>query len=123
MNNKNIYAPQLDNLIKRASDNPNAHDEATVNQALRLIEKLKQIEICGNDECREIWLCAERGTISDFGDYNEYLDYGEVENQDEFQELWEHYYPDEMKWYKLTVTSYKDVHYIRQSRVEIKSKE
>jgi len=41
----------------------------------------------------------------------EQVEMGDVENRQEFYDLWLGYYPDEIKWYKLTFISYNDVHY------------
>jgi len=112
MNEKKIVAPLLDDLIERASGAADAPDDATKLQVLTLIDKIKTLDICGDDERRELWLWTKRGTIEDFGDYDEYLEYGEVESREEFHSLWWAYYPDELKWYKLTFMSYRDVNYI-----------
>jgi hypothetical protein len=109
---KKLFAPQIDNLIEAASRHPEALDEATKSQVLLLFEKIKAIEICGGDERRELWLRAERGSIEDFGDYEDYLEYGEVENREEFENLWKMYYPEPIKWYKLISVSYNNVHSI-----------
>jgi len=112
MINKKITAPLLDELIQKASGAPDAPDDTTKSQVLTLIDKIKTLDICGDDERRELWLWTERGTIEEFGDYNEYLEYGDVESHEEFQELWLAYYPNELKWYKLTLTIYRDTTYI-----------
>jgi len=77
-----------------------------------LIDRIKTLAICGDDERRAIWLWTKRGTIDDFGDFNEYLEWGDVENHEEFYDLWRGYYLSELKWYKITFTSYKSIHYI-----------
>ena len=95
MIDKTLFAPEVDNLIQRASGANDAPDEATAAQVRTLMMKLSAIETCGEDERREIWLWAERGTIDNFGDYDAYFNEGEVENNEEFEELWQYYYPDE----------------------------
>jgi hypothetical protein len=105
-----IYAPQLDDLIRRAKGSADAPDEVTKAQVMIFLDKLKAITVCGDDERRELWFYAERGTIDDFGDYEEYRDNGEVETREEFQNLWEGYYPDPLQWYRLTSVSYKGTH-------------
>ena len=112
MIDKKIVAPQLDELVQRASGAPDAPDNNTKSQVLLFIDKIKTLNICGDDERRDLWLWTERGTIEDFGDYNEYLEYGDVESREEFQNLWLAYYPDELKWYKLTFTMFRDSAYI-----------
>ena len=112
MIDKKIAAPLLDNLIEIASGTLEASDDATKEHMMVLIDKIKTLAICGDDERRDLWLWTERGTIEDFGDFNEYLEWGDVENHEEFCDLWRCYYPDELKWYKLTFISYEDVYYI-----------
>ena len=112
MIDKKIVAPLLDDLIQKASGAPDAPNNITKSQVLLLIDKTKTLDISGNDERRDLWLWTERGTIEDFGDYNEYLEYGDVESREEFQDLWRAYYPDELKWYKLTFMTYGDITYI-----------
>lgn len=50
----------------------------------------------------ELWLQAERGTLEDFGDFEEYRDSGEVDTHEEFEELWKSEFPDETVWYHFT---------------------
>ena len=54
-----------------------------------------------NDEVKMIWLKIPRGTLEDFGDFQQILDDGEVKSREEFEELWHEEYPDEYKWYQL----------------------
>ena len=68
MIDKKIAAPILDNLIQRASGASDAPDNITKSQVLLLINKIKALDICGDDERRELWLWTERGAIEDYGD-------------------------------------------------------
>ena len=101
-----IFAPRLDALISRAVSAENDLDENTRRLILALFQKLQIIAACGDDERRELWLTAERGSIEDFGKYDEYFDEGEVENPREFEELWLGYYPKPHEWYKLTTITH-----------------
>ena len=56
-----------------------------------------------NEEVRSIWLRVPRGGISDFTPFEEMKEWGEVETQEEYERLWQETYPDEYKWYDLTV--------------------
>lgn len=106
----NLTAPLLDNLIERAAAFPYVSDDQTKRLVLALFQKLQAIAISGDDERRELWLTAPRGSIEDFGDYEEYLDAEEVESREEFGELWLLYYPEPYKWYKLITVVYNDIH-------------
>lgn len=46
-----------------------------------------------------MWFCIDRGTIEDFGDYEEMHDMGDVENYEDFVQQWKDNYLDEKKWY------------------------
>ena len=103
-----ISAPILDNFISKAQSYPDLLSQEEKDALLRIIEKLQCIAICGNDECRELWLTIERGSIEDFGDYDEYLENEIVSNKNEFEELWKDEYPDSVKWYLLSVKHYNE---------------
>jgi len=47
----------------------NSPDEATKAQVLILPDKLNVLEVCGDDERRELWLHVGNGTIDSFGNY------------------------------------------------------
>ena len=107
-----ISAPLLDNLIAKAQSNPDLLSQSDKDNLLRIIDRLQYITICGNDERREFWLTVERGSIEDFGDYNEYLENELVESQEDFEEIWKEEYPDSAKWYLLSVTHYNEEYFI-----------
>lgn len=103
-----ISVPILDNFISKAQYHPDLLSQEEKDALLSIIEKLQCVAICGNDECRELWLTIERGSIEDFGDYNDYLENGIVENRDDFEKLWKDEYPDLVKWYLLSVKHYNE---------------
>jgi len=106
-----IFAPKLDDLIYQAKNEIHAIDDHTTELVFELFQKLQAVAACGEDERRELWLTVERGTIDDFGDYDEYIEYGEVESREEFENLWLYYYPDSLKWYKLITLVHNDGKY------------
>lgn len=107
-----VAAPILDNLITRAQSSPDSLCQSENDSLFDIINKLQCLAICGNDELRELWLTVERGSIEDFGDYNEYLENELVENQEDFEKLWKEEYPDSVKWYLLSVTQYNGEYFI-----------
>lgn len=106
--NKKIFAPKVDNYIFQAERTHKYPDEATKALILKIFKKIGFIDSCGEDEIREIWLKAERGGIEEFGDYETYVEYGEVESSEEFFELWQCECPHPVKWYLLSTAVYKD---------------
>lgn len=107
-----ISAPILDNLIVKAQSHPDSLNQAGKDILLSMIEKLQSVAICGNDERREIWFTVERGSIEDFGDYDDYLENEIVENKEGFEKIWKEEYPDPVKWYLLSVTHYNEEYFI-----------
>jgi len=111
MNISNISAPLLDGLINACQHYPEVKNASVIKDLLSIAGMLFCIEKQGDDEYRNIWITAERGKIEDFGDFNEYLEEGEVNSPEDFTDLWHCYYPDELKWYNFAITKYKDVFY------------
>jgi len=109
---KNYKAPYIDMLIKSAQACPIVKCSNCQNELMILIEEMSKLKIQGYDELRSIWIEADRGKINDFGSYKEYLEEGEVNNYEEFIELWKDYYPDEKYWYNFSVSSYMGEYYL-----------
>jgi hypothetical protein len=78
---------------------------------IAIFKMMCKIEAQGDDKYRSIWFSIERGNLADFGDYDEYLEAGEVENKKDFEDLWLYYYPEPTKWYAFAVAEYNDVIY------------
>jgi hypothetical protein len=111
MESNNIIAPYIDNLINSCQSYPEVKNEINIKRLADIFKMICCIEKQGDDEYRNIWISAERGKIDDFGNFNEYLENGEVSNLKEFEDLWHYYYPDKMKWYNFAISKYADVHY------------
>ena len=112
MKNKNYKAPYIDTLIKYAQADPIVKCNKCLKELLILIKEMQKLEIQGYDDLRNIWIEADRGKISDFGSYKEYLEEEQVTNYEEFTELWDYYYPDEKKWYSFSVSRYENQHFL-----------
>ncbi|WP_352422209.1 hypothetical protein [Proteiniphilum sp.] len=107
-----ISAPLLDNLIERAQMHPDLLVQTDKEHLLKIIDHLQCVAICGDDEYRELWFTVERGSIEEFGDYDDYLENEMVENREDFEELWKAYYPDPVKWYLFSVSRYNEEYFI-----------
>lgn len=105
-----LSAPQVDTLLMRAEKFYEVKDETTMELTIELFHQLRNIAVCGEDERRELWLTAPRGTIEEFADYEEYLEDDVVESREEFEDLWRSEYPEPVKWYRLIAVIYKDIH-------------
>ncbi len=111
MNLKNITAPYIDSLKDTCKKYPEVNNVTIKKQLILISELMNCIKEQGDDEFRSVWFSVERGKIEDFGDFNEYLEDGEVRNEKEFIELWHFYYPDEIIWYNFAVAKYSNVNY------------
>ncbi len=106
-----MKAPQIDNFLANRENHPLIMDENSILALNNIWNKIQIIKKQGDDELRSIWICGNRGEISDFGDFQEFLDEEIVENEQDFNEMWLDYYPDSQKWYKFTVSKYQDTLY------------
>lgn len=102
MNNKVLTAPQIDSYLNWLHHGITAIDEASICLVDKLFNDLNKIAPCGHNNRHELWLCAVRGPIEDFGDYEKMLANGEVKSRAEFEELWREEYPEEKEWYFFT---------------------
>jgi len=75
---KKLSAPEVDHMIYQAEHMPDISDDRTKLQVLMLFQKMQSIKTYGDDELRELWLIAPRGSIEKFGDYESYLEDGEM---------------------------------------------
>lgn len=103
-----MKAPQIDTIITQRQRHTQVTDKKSVNALMKIWKKLQNIEIQGDDQLRAMWIYAERGTINDFGKYEDYMDEEIVENQQEFEEMWLAEYPDKRKWYRFSANKYRD---------------
>ncbi len=108
MENVKFVAPQIDNYIRRLRNGSSAFDEAALALIDTLYLELDKIVPCGDNNLHELWLCAERGTIEDFGNYEEMLADGEIETREEWENWWHSEYPEEKVWYHLAAVEYND---------------
>ncbi|MCK5519573.1 MAG: hypothetical protein KAI81_00545 [Candidatus Marinimicrobia bacterium] len=106
-----ISAITIDRLIETCKRYVEIQDESIISKLKFVFVKMSSLEKQGDDEYRRIWFTASRGNLEDFGDYKEAIEDGEVDSQEEFEELWEYYYPEKTKWYNFAVSKYREVYY------------
>jgi hypothetical protein len=109
---KPVFAPRADTLIHSAQHSVKHVAQPLTPATDKLVHELKKLKTQGEDGFRSLFIQAERGDISNFGDYEEYLQEGEVEHYEDFVELYESEYPDAVKWYTLSFSEYQNVYYI-----------
>jgi len=93
------YVSWMKRLYYHHTDYIIAYDEATYPLLDKLFELVRQIEPASQNGVRILWLCADRGTIDDYGNYEEMLDCGEISNREEFEKLWQLDFPEEKEWF------------------------
>ena len=108
---KQLYAPQIDNIIdsygKRGQNNNHYTENSTILMN-KVIEEMKKLTPISDNGCRELWLEVDRGSIDAFGDCEEYKDYYEVDNFEDYKKIWIENYPKETYWYRLRTIEIKD---------------
>jgi len=103
-----MFSPQIDNIIDHLQSNPELVDLEIYNKLKEINKVISCIKPKEDDDTRELWLEVSRGTIKDFGEFEEYKKEEIVETYEQFERLWIDYYPDEKKWYKFTTSKYQD---------------
>ena len=103
-----LYAPEIDAILGQASRGQGFVNHAIYLKLKEIYSVISRVKPVGDDDIRHIWLEVERGGIKAFGDYADYKESGEVETEDDFEQLWKDYYPNETKWYKFQTSRYKD---------------
>lgn len=70
---------------------------ALLEELYQLLSKIKPHEKHGN-KVWSLWLRAERGSLEDYGNYEEFLEEGIVESYEEFEQNWKDEFPNEVEW-------------------------
>ena len=102
-----MFAPSIDNIIDNWQYERDLVDNETYNKLTALYKVINCIKPKENDDTRKLWIGASRGTIDDFGDFEQFKEEGIADTFDEFERLWKEYYPNEIKWYSFTTAKYQ----------------
>lgn len=103
-----MFSPQIDNISDSLQLNPDLIDLEIYNKLKAINKVISCIKPKEDNETRELWLEVSRGTIKDFGKYEEYKKEEIVETYEQFERLWIDYYPNEKKWYRFTTAKYQE---------------
>lgn len=103
-----LFAPEIDAVIENLKSNADLMNQNIYLVLRAIYTTFSCIKPIGGDDIRQIWIEVERGLVEVFGDFKEYVENGEVNNQDEFLEMWETYYPEKTKWYKFQTAKFRD---------------
>jgi hypothetical protein len=111
-----LHTPEIEAKLKQLDNFSPRHIITGLpdNEIKELWAQLSFIQphVDGLDSSWQLWIRSSRGDISLFGDFEEWKECGEVDNYEEFVELWESYYPDEICWHKFTLVEYDQQLYI-----------
>lgn len=83
------------------------YDKTTLNNIDQIYADLSCLESNYKDGY-DLWLRVPRGSIEDYGNYEEALEFGDVENYAEFEAMWKAEYPDEYVWLNYTILESKE---------------
>ena len=101
-------APEIDGFLHcfdRGWQNAEQPSQALMNAMDPLYSAMSDFApYSSNKEVKVLWITAPRGDISDYGDFEEEKESGEIENYEEFVNMWKDEYPDELKWYRLVIS-------------------
>lgn len=113
-----LKAPQIQHYIDslrridyRSCSCSVSYDETTYSLLDQIFDLLKLIAPININGVRELWFRAERGTIEDFGDYEDWYENDEVGSYEEFEELWKLYFPDDEEWYHFSAVEDQSIGY------------
>ncbi len=112
-----LTQPKVDNYLEWLSRNDHfgmcscaydAKSNALLDEMFEILEQVSPIRKNGE---RKLWLRADRGEISDFGDMEEAIADGEYASEAEFIQTWKDWYPNEVEWYELSTVQDKEGEY------------
>ena len=75
------------------------YDETSYAAIDRIFRLLHRLEPGPENTSWKLWLRAERGTIEDFGSFEELRADGQVESFEEFETWWHSEFPEEAAWF------------------------
>lgn len=106
-----MTAVQLDFLINVFGDrnyNPQSYDALVKEKLDKLYDLFDRIKPLSDDEYKVLYFSVEKGSILKYGNYEEMKEHGEIINYQEFIDRFNEDYPDEVYWYKMISTRYKN---------------
>ena len=91
------YISWLGRVGYRNIDCSFSYDEASYGAIDRIFRLLYRLEPDPEHNSWELWLRAERGTIEDFGSFEDLREDGQVESYEEFEAWWRSEFPEEVE--------------------------
>lgn len=106
-----MTAPKLDFLIDVfdiKNYNPQSYDVLLKEKLGILYDLLDRIKPLSDDEYKVLYFSAPKGSIEEYINYNDENEYCDAEEYQEFVDRFNEDYPDEIYWYKMISTRYKN---------------
>lgn len=109
---RKFSAPEIDILLRvldNRSYNPEAYDNEVkikINKLYELLDKIKPQE--GGDDLKILYFSVNRGSIEQYGTYEELKEFGDVSSYEEFEKNFYEDYPEDIYWYRMVTSSYKN---------------
>ena len=106
-NYKQIYAPELIMYTRHYSSNGFNESTALTEESQRLynliLQEVQKIKPTVKDRTIwELWFCAPKGSLEDFGDYEELHEEGVYDTYEEFENEWKEFDKEEY-WFRLSI--------------------
>ncbi len=105
-----LKAPEVDDLIERLDRyilNPVGYSKKVKEKIEELYELLDKIKPISDDEYRVLYFNADKGSIDNFS-YYIYEKDEEDFNYEECERWFNEEYPEDLKWYRMTSSRYKN---------------
>ena len=119
-----MVAPEIDNLIESFPLDSGSLDFDSYQKLVKIYGVFSCIKPVGDDDTRKIWFQVSRGSINDFGEYEDYKEEGIVDNHGQFENLWKDYYPTKIKWYSFATAKFqKELYFYFDSKLIISIRE
>ena len=87
----------------RMSSNGIIVNDKTVAEMIRIEESLSRLQPMGDDNVRYLWFRVDPGKHEDWGDYDQMKAWGEVEDYDDYLNLWKEHVNEDTLWYRISV--------------------
>lgn len=98
----------LISILEIKNYNPEDYDVKVKEKLNILYDLLDKIKPLSDDEYKVLYFDLPKGAIEEYGNYEELKEDGEVDNYIEFENMFNEDYPDDVYWYKITSTMYKN---------------
>ena len=88
------------------------HDQNVIDPILdKIFALVRTIKPLDGERTYSLWLRAPRGSIEDYGDFEELKEDGVFEIYEDFVNDWESFFPDEISWFSMTAIYEADIQF------------